>query len=131
MMRAAEDLSRADVPNSMFEGFSLATLTAWQKPDGGVRCIATGTAFRGLVAKTLARQFSKQVESACAPFQFALSTRAGTSCVGHAIRAMSDADLSATVLSIDGVGACDHVLRSAMMSKLYDVPCLRGWLFFV
>ena len=62
----------------------------------------------------------KQVETTCAPFQFALSTRAGTDCVGHAIRALTDADLTATVLSIDGIGAYDHVLRSTMMSKLYD-----------
>ena len=106
-------------------------MTALQKPDGGVRGIATGTSFRRLVAKTLARQFSKQVETTCAPFQFALSTRAGTDCVGHAIRALTDADLTATVLSIDGIGAYDHVLRSAMMSKLFDVPCLRGLLPFV
>ena len=44
------------------------------------------------------------VEETCAPFQFALSTRAGTDCVGHAIRAATDADHEATVLSIDGVG---------------------------
>ena len=42
----------------------------------GVRGIATGTVFRRLVAKVLARQFSDEVEAACA-LQFALSTRAG------------------------------------------------------
>ena len=31
-------------------------------------------------------------------------------CVGHAIRAMTDANPECTVLSIDGVGAYDHVL---------------------
>ena len=81
-----------------------ASMTALQKPDGGVRGIATGTAFRKLVARTLARQFGKAVEAVCAPFQFALSTRAGTDCVGHTIRAMTDADPECTVLSIDGVG---------------------------
>ena len=66
-----------------------ATMTALQKPDGGgVRGIATGTSFRRLVAKCPARQFGKAVES-CAPFQFALSTRAGTDCVGHVVRVLS------------------------------------------
>ena len=97
------------------QSFMLATMTAISKRDGGVRGIATGTVFRRLVAKTFARQFGAEVEKACAPFQFALSTRAGMDCVGHAIRAMTDQNPQATVLSIDGIGVYDHVLRSVMM----------------
>ena len=93
--------------------------------------IATGTTFRRLVAKTLARQFSKVVEATCSPFQFALSTRAGVDCVGHAVRAATDMDPELTVLSIDGVGAHDHVYRSAMLSKFLEVPALRPLLPFV
>ena len=69
--------------------------------------------------------------AACAPFQFALSTRAGTDCVDHAIRAATDADHEATVLSIDGVGAYGHVHQSAMLSKLLEVPSLQPLLPFV
>ena len=64
---AAEDFARGTAPN-VSQCFMLANLTALQKKDGGVRGIATGTTFRRLVAKTLARQFSRQVEAACAPF---------------------------------------------------------------
>ena len=71
------------------DAFMAATMTALQKPDGGVRGIATGTTIRRLVAKTLARQFGKAVEATCVPYQFALSTRAGTDCVGHAIRSLT------------------------------------------
>ena len=85
--------------------FLLATMTALRKKDGGVRGIATGTSFRRLVAKTLARQFGAAVEATCAPFQFALSTRAGVDCVGHAVRVATDQNTEATVLSINGVGA--------------------------
>ena len=46
-------------------------MTALRKDDGGVRGIATGLAFRRLVPKCLARQFGKEVEAACSPFQFA------------------------------------------------------------
>ena len=88
------------------------------------------TTFRRLVAKTLARQFSRQVEAACAPFQFALSTRAGVDCVGHVVRATTDADCEATLLSIDGVGAYDHVLVLSRQ-KLLEVPGLRPLLPFV
>ena len=106
-------------------------MTALQKKDGGVRGIATGSSFRRLVAKTLARQFGKAMEATCSPFQFALSTRAGTDCVGHAVRIATDRDPQATVLSIDGIGAYDHVHRSAMLGKLLEVPSLRGLLPFV
>ena len=128
---AAEDFARGDVPEGIFSAFMLATMTALQKREGGVRGIATGTSFRRLVAKTLARQFMEQVESTCAPFQFALSTRAGTDCVGHAIRVVTERQPDMTVLSIDGIGAYDHVYRSSMMSKLLDVPGLQKLLPFV
>ena len=71
--------------------------------------------FRRLVAKTLAKQFMKEVEQTCSPFQFALSTRAGVDCVGHAVRVATDADHTATVLSVHGIGAFDHVFRASML----------------
>ena len=115
---AAEDFARGETPAS--RPFFLATMmTALRKKDGGVRGIATGSSFRRLVAKTLARQFGRIVEQECAPFQFALSTRAGTDCVGHAIRAMTDLNSRATVLSVDGIGAYDHVLRSSMRANCW------------
>ena len=122
---AAEDLVRGTA-HVASRPFLLATMTALQKQDGGVRGIVAGTTFRRLVAKVLARQFGLEV-----PFQFALSTRAGTDCVGHAIRAITDQNPRATVLSIDGIGAYDDVYRSAMMSKLVEVPGLQGLLPFV
>ena len=42
----------------------------------------------------------------------------GIDCVGHAIRAFTDADPQCTVLSIDGVGAYDHVLRSSFPAQV-------------
>ena len=88
------------------------------KPDGGVRGIATGGSLRRLVARTLAKQFTKVFETEYAPFQHALSTRAGTDCVGHMLRAATDAEPTATVLSVDGIGASDHVHRAAMLGRL-------------
>ena len=105
---AAEDFARAAVPRVVFKAFQQGNMTALLKMDGGVRGIAPGTSFRRLVANVQQgsgtsvlnlplehhsagwwRKFSKEVERACAPFQFALSTRAGTDCVGHVIRALS------------------------------------------
>ena len=86
LMYAAEDFARGHVPGDVCHALMLATMTGLQKRDGGVRRIATGTSFHRLVANVLARQFSDASEATCAPFQFAPSSRAGTDCVGHAVR---------------------------------------------
>ena len=75
--------------------------------------------------------FMKDVEDVCSPFQFALSTRAGTDCVVHAVRALTDLNPDRTVMSIDGIGAYDHVFRSSMLARLHDEPRLHGLLPFV
>ena len=72
-----------------------------------------------------------QVEETCALFQFALCTRAGTDCVGHVIRTVTERQLDLTVLSIDLIGAYDHIYRSSTMAKLHEVPGLRKLLPFV
>ena len=104
-----------------------ARLTALLKPSGGVRGIATGCTVRRLVARTLAKQFMKAFEAECAPFQYALSTREGTDCVGHMLRSASDANPNMTILTVDGVG----VLRSAMLGRLHSMPAARSLLLFV
>ena len=75
---AAEHLSVADVPGEIAEALGLAALTALLKEDGRIRGIVTDDTFRRGVARTLAQQCAKKFEEACMPFQYALSTRAGT-----------------------------------------------------
>ena len=115
-------MARAEIPSSIAEAFMAARMTALLKPNGRVRGIATGTAFRRLVASCLARVAGAEVERACAPFQYALSTRAGTECVGHLFRAACDLNPNACVLSIDGIGAFDNISRKAMLQKLASLP---------
>ena len=131
LVDAAAELARAEVPAEVAESLTLARMTALSKKGGGARGIATGTSLRRLVARILARQVAPEIEAACAPFQYALSTRAGTDCVGHLLRIATDADPLATVLSIDGVGAYDHVSREAMLSKLSRLPSASALLPFV
>ena len=82
--------------------------------------------FRRLVGRTLAQQFAKSFETACLPYQFALSTRAGTEALARAIRAATEMDPRVTVVSIDGIGAFDHIRRSGMLSGLHANPDLQG-----
>ena len=69
----------------------------------------------------MARQLSDAVKAATSPFQHVLSTRAGCECIAHALQALTEADLEATVLSIDGVSAFDLVSRAAMLRGLRRV----------
>ena len=85
---------------------------------GGVRGIVAGDMVRRLVAKTIAQQIRASVEVATAPFQYALSTRAGCECVEHALQALTDADHRATILSVDGISAYDSISRVAMLRGL-------------
>ena len=129
--RCAQRLAHALVPASVAKAYMSARMTALRKPNGKVRGIATGTAFRRLVASCIARVIGPSVEEACKPYQYALSTRAGTECVGHLFRAACDLDPDLCILSIDGIGAFDHVKRAAMLRKLASVPKARDALPFV
>ena len=99
----------------------MGRITALRKPNGRVRGIVTGEIMRRLVAKTCAQLYAMAFEQACAPFQYALSTRAGTECVAHNLKAFTEADPFATVLSIDRIGALDLVSRRSMMQGLSRV----------
>ena len=86
-----------------------------------MRGIVVGDFVRRLVARTLAQQLGPAVESATAPFQFALSTKAGSECIAHVAQVMTDMDDNATLLSVDGIRVFDLVSRGAMMSGLLEV----------
>ena len=117
-MRAALALARADVPAAILEGLRLGRMVALQKPNGRVRGLVMGDVLRRLVGRTLVQQMAQHFQDACSPFQYALSTRAGTECLARILRAATEADHEATVLSVDGVGAFDHVSRASMFSQL-------------
>ena len=99
-------------------------MVALQKPDGGVRGLVMSDVFRRLVGRTLAQQFSGHFNTFCAPFQYALSARAGTEALARAVRIATEASGRTTVLSIDGVGAYDHISRSCMLQGLQSDPIL-------
>ena len=112
---------RGQIPPEILEGVRVGRMTALQKPDGGVRGIVVGDVMRRLVARTLAQQFGPQAEGATHPFQYALSTRAGTECVAHVVQALTSLDKGATILSIDGVGAYDTISRKALLRGVADM----------
>ena len=98
----------------------LVGMTALRKKDG-VRSIVAGEVIRRFVG-TIAQQLNSAAAAATAPFQFALTTRAGCECVSHALQAICELDENATVTSIDGVSAHDTISRRAMLLGLERVP---------
>ena len=132
LAQAATQLANADVPESVLRALALSRLTALSKPAGGVRGIATGDTLRRLVSRTLARQFAPVFDRATRPYQFALQARAGTDCLAAMLRAATELDADATVVSLDGRCAYDTVSRTAFLSKLREVapslvPYVRAW----
>ena len=105
------------VPEEIIEVLRLGHLMALSKFDGGVGGIVVGDILRRM-ARTIAKQIAKQVEAATAPFQYALSTKAGCECVAHMLQSLTDLNPEVTVTSIDGVGAYDLISRSAMLEGL-------------
>ena len=105
--------ARGAVSNSIRDIVRIGRLTALQKP---------GDVVRRVVARTIAQQISEAVEAATAPFQYALTTKAGCECVAHAVHALTEQHPDATILSIDGVGAFDLISRESMLRGLMRCP---------
>eukprot|EP00439_Symbiodinium_sp_Y106_P006500 s1645_g1.t1 len=75
--RAAERWANAD-PEQVLQALRLGRMVARRKPNGRVRALVVGDVFRRLVARALAQHFAGAFQDACLPYQFGLSTRAGT-----------------------------------------------------
>ena len=95
--------------------------------SGAGRALVVGDVFRRLVARALAQLFAifaGAFQEACLPYQFGLSTRAGTEGLYKLLHTATELDPRATVLSIDAVGTYDHVSRQAMLEGLRSRPAL-------
>ena len=116
-----ERFARAEVSQQIVDAVRMGRITALRKSDGGVRGIVAGDLFRRLVSRTIAKQLAKEVEAATAPFQYALSTRAGCECVAHVIQGLCEMNPTATITSIDGISAYDSISRRAMLQGLHHL----------
>ena len=112
LFKLGEQLSRAETPPVIVDVIRLGRITTVQKPSGGVRGIVVGDILQRLVSRTIGQQMSDVVEAAAAPYQYALSTRAGTE---------TEDNPRTTVLSIDGIGAFDLISQKSMLEALITV----------
>ena len=121
----AQDFARAAVPEDIMQALRLGRMTALQKENGKVRGIVAGSVLRRLVCRAVASQHSDAFLERTSPFQYALQTKAGTDTLATALRFITDTDPDAVIVSLDGVGAFDHVKRAAFFSKLFACEELR------
>ena len=117
----AELLARGQVPESIQAAVKLGRMTAFTKPEGGVRGIVAGDVVRRLVARTMSQQMMEAVQSATSPFQCAMATRAGCECISHVLQGLTEMNPNTTILSVDGLSACDTISRSAMLQGLSKI----------
>ena len=115
------EVSRGSAPDVFWDAFRMGRVTALTKPDSGVRGIVVGDVFRRLIARTIAQESGETVQSATAPYQYALKTRAGTECVSHILQTLVQSDANATIVSIDDIGVFDFVSRNAMLRGLKEM----------
>ena len=66
----------------------------------------------------MAQQLQQAVEVATAPFQYALSTKAGCECVAHALQGLTQLHPGTTITSIDGINTFDLISRESMLTGL-------------
>ena len=102
LCKLGEQFSGAETPDFIVAAIRLERMTATE-------VLEVGDIVRRLVARTTAQQMSDVVEAATAPYQCALSTRAGTECIAHALQLLTEENPRATVLSIDGIGDIPEV----------------------
>ena len=88
------------------------SMAARQKGNGGVRGIVTGDSFRTRVAKAIAQQYGPELEEACSPFQFALSTRAGTE------KNVQNVNASLCIEIVRGNGAANNKLALNLIAAI-------------
>ena len=133
LWEAAERLANADIPPEIARALALGRMTALQKSGAQrrVRGIVVGDTFRRLVAKTLAKQYSKEFADTCAPHQFGVATPGGTDCVTHLLRAKTEGDEDSVLVSLDGVGAYVHASRATLLAKLATLPKAHVLLPFI
>jgi hypothetical protein len=121
---AANRLANADIPPAILQALKLGRVVALKKPNGKIRGLVVGDTFRRIVGRALARQYASQLQTACLPYQFGLSNRAGTEALYKWLQAATHLDARTTILSLDAIGAYDHVSRGAMLAGLQRDPQL-------
>ena len=112
-----EEFARAQVPDEVVQALRVGRMTALQKSSGGVRGIAVGDFGRRLVARAQPSRGACHVSfPVCVDHQ-----NLGANVSRMLPRHSQIWGASATLLSVDGIGAFDLISRGAVLQWLLEV----------
>ena len=89
-----------------------------------MRGLVISDVFRRFVSKAIAFELAPAFHAATAPFQYALSTRADAEAAARVLSVLLEDGPTKTLLSVDGVGAYDHISRQAMLAGVTYRICV-------
>lgn len=127
-------LARGEAAQVVRKWLCGGSLTALQKPDGGLRPIAVGVTWRCLVGKVLAALASGDVRTYLKPLQVGVGTTGGCEAVEHVVRQWlgrnsTDKDRVFTMMDLSNAFNC--LDRSAFRQAVRRVaPALAPWVDF-
>ena len=133
LFEACTRLAQATLPSEISAALMSARLTALTKPEGGVRGLATGLHPEAVGGKNTCQAIhegnsSRSVHLSNSRCPHVLAPIVSGMLFGPQPTAT---DHRLTILSVDGIGAYDHVLRAAMLTRLSKMPEARKSLPFV
>eukprot|EP00959_Pyramimonas_sp_CCMP1952_P326777 6840389-Pyramimonas_sp.AAC.1 len=71
------------------------------------------------------------MRGAVMPHNFGISDRSGTDAAIHMLQYLAEAFPTKVIMSVDGVGAFDHISRASIFQSLLQNPALHGLIPFV
>ena len=78
------------------------------------------------MTKTIDRQKQAIFRKLVAPANFGIYEHSGTNTLAQLLQALTDNDPTRVILSIDGIGAFDHVSRARIFQELEANPELHN-----
>ena len=97
---------------------ALSKLTALNKPGGGIRPIAAPSLLRRLAGRALCSLCKEAVSAALGRLQFAVGVAAGTECLAHSARVLTEADPDLVLMALDAKNAFCSADKAACLRKL-------------
>ena len=108
----ADQLAKEQTPASVNDASRLSRLTALQ---------SAGDCHWRHHAEIGGTHHVSPAQQGCGVRQYAMTTRAGTECIAHALQGLTESNPQYTILTVDGTGAFDLISRASMLGALRDV----------
>ena len=111
-------VATGDVPTATAGALALSKLIGLNKPGGGVRPIAAPSLLRRLSGRAFCCACKDNIGSLLGRIQYAVGVPAGTECLAHTARVLSESDPDLVLLALDARNAFCSADRLSCLQKL-------------